>query len=207
MLEILAYFINIQLSAVHTLVLQVKTQDSDVTCTLGRTDLEETSANPTPGLFIDLDNPATCSGQVLQWRLCYYNPSNFHSERDLIIGLQVWRFDQPQRRGSLVGENVLPITIPIPEELENFQCITLDPSEDVPPLNVTEGDLLGVTLRQDLVLPVIANGPNQSPAPRMLFMQPSVFTVMEVDRDSVEASAIQVSNVLHLTAEIGKKCV
>ena len=102
-----------------------------------------------------------------------------------------------------MGQNILVVTIPIPEELENFQCITLDPSEDEP-LNVTEGDLLGVTLRQDLVLPVIANGPNQNPAPRMLFMQPSVFTVTEVDRDSVEASAVQVSNVLHLTAEIGK---
>ena len=188
-----------QLSA---LVLQVKTQDSDVTCTLGRTDLEETSAIPFPGLFIDLDNPASCSGQVLQWRLCYYNPSKFHSERDLTIGLQVWRFDQKQRRGSLVGENVFPITIP--EELENFQCITLDPSEEVPLLNVTEGDLLGITQMQDLVLPVIANGPNRSPAPRMLFMRPSAFTVTEVDRDSAEASTMQVSNVLHLTAEIGK---
>ena len=104
-----------------------------------------------------------------------------------------------------MGENVLLITIP--EELENFQCITLDPSKEVPPLNVTEGDLLGVTLRQNLVLPVIGNGPNQNPAPRMLFIQTSVFTVTEVDRDSAEASAVLVSNVLHLTAEIGKKCV
>ena len=189
------------MSAVHTLVLQVKTQDSDVTCTLGRTDLEETSAIPFPGLFIDLDNPATCSGQVLQWRLCYYNPSNFHFERDLTIGLQVWRFDQQQRRGSLVGQNILVVTIP--EELENFQCITLDPSEDEPPLNITQGDLLGVTLRQDFVLPVVATAPNQSPAPRMLFTQPSVFTVTEVDRD--DAVSVQVTSVLHLTAEIGKK--
>ena len=101
-----------------------------------------------------------------------------------------------------MGQNVLVVTIPIPEELENFQCITLDPSEDVPPLNVTEGDLLGVTLRQDLVLPVIANGSSQSLAPRMLFLQPTVFTVTEVDRDCDEISTVQVTNVLHLTAEL-----
>ena len=29
-------------------------------CILGRTDLEETTSNPTAGLYIDIDNPAVC---------------------------------------------------------------------------------------------------------------------------------------------------
>ena len=104
-----------------------------------------------------------------------------------------------------MGQNILVVTIPIPDELENFQCITLDPPADGPPLNITQGDLLGVTLKQDSVLPVVAAAPNQSPAPRMLFTQPSVLTVTEVDLD--DSVSVQVTSVLHLTAEIGKKIV
>ena len=132
------------------------------TYTQTRTDLVETSAYPNPGLFIDTDNPAVCSGQITAWNVCYYNnPRSFTQLNTLQISLQIWRFDEPIRNSVRVDEHVETVTIP--ETPENFQCITAELSPDEY-MNVSTGDLVGVLLVMDAVLPVVGNTLNDSTA-------------------------------------------
>ena len=121
-------------------------------CTLGRTDLEETSTNPIPGLYIDTNNPAVCSGQITAWNLCYYNPRLFIQSpiSTLQISLQIWRFDEP-RNGVRVGAHVETVTIP--QTPDTFQCITIELSPDEY-MDVSAGDFMRVFLNRDNVLPV-----------------------------------------------------
>lgn len=167
----------------------------------------ETSKNPNPGLYIDLDNPAPCSGQITQWNLCYYDPTPLHSENTVVIGLQVWRFDQLRQNGNLMGENVEEVLIP--PNPTSFKCLLIAVDRERM-VNVSAGDFLGVTLRQNSVLPVVANAPPGSEGiggrqPSLLFLQPSIFTIEQVDLSSQDSDhTILSNNVMHLTADIGK---
>ena len=130
-------------------------------CTLGRTDLEETTSNPTTGLYIDIDNPAVCSGQITAWNLCYYNPRPFiiqPSVSTVQISLQIWKLDE-QQNGVRVGTWCKRgNSITIPQAPENFQCITIELSpEDYMNVSVGARDFIGVCTNLDAVLPVVGN--------------------------------------------------
>ena len=157
----------------------------------------ETTANPNPGLYIDIENPAVCSGQITAWNLCYYNPRVFiqASVSTLQISLEVWRFDE-QRNGVLVGRHMETVAIPVSPE--NFQCIKIKLSPDEY-MDVSAGDVIGVPLmNRDAVLPVVGNIENST----LLFSQVSLPVLNELDMDSIETRS---SNALHVTADIGKK--
>ena len=165
-------------------------------CTLGRTDLEETTSNPTAGLYIDIDNPAVCSGQITAWNLCYYNPRPSiiqPSVSTVQISLQIWRLNEPQN-GAQVGAHVETVTIP--QAPESFQCITIELSpEDY--MNVSVGDFIGVCTNIDAVLPVVGNIEGST----LLFSPAGLLMPNEVDMDNT----IILSSVgLFVTAEIGK---
>ena len=164
-------------------------------CILGRTDLIETSANPNPGLYIDIGNPALCSGQITAWNLCYYNPrpSILPSVSTLQISLQIWRFDGPQN-GVRVGTHVETVTIP--ETPESFQCIKIELSPDEY-MNVSAGDFIGVLMNRDAVLPVVGNIEDST----LLFSPANLFVPTELNMDNIQTRS---RNALHVTAEIGK---
>jgi hypothetical protein len=172
----------------------------DGRCTLGRTNLTVISANPSPGLFIDMQTPASCSGEVMEWNVCYFNPRDFNTDetlRDgLEIGLQVWRFSSPEN-GVMVGEYV--VRIDIPQVTESFQCIRI-PVPSTNYISVEEGDVMGVVVPFNAVLPVVGNFLSASVSPPRLsqFIQ---LDLMVVNR---QPDLILTNNVLHVTAEIGK---
>lgn len=121
-------------------------------CMFGRNDQEETTSFFGSGLFIDLDQPAPCSGLITQWDLCYYRPIvSFHGG-SIPIELQVWRFDDTLSGGQkVVGYEA---DVDIPENPLRFQCISIEvPPEDR--LNITEGDFLGVWMFHNATLPVV----------------------------------------------------
>ena len=167
---------------------------------VGRTDLvEQSGSNPTPGLFIDLDNPATCSGVITEWNICYYNPRGFTFEDHLQIALQIWRFEE--QVGTQLAKRVATVTVP--EEPETFQCITIPLGQDEY-MNITEGDVIGVLLTRDAVLPVVANFNQQDgrPPPRLLFFQPRLVALTMV---TPQGNNFISNQVLHVTAEIGER--
>lgn len=46
---------------------------------IGNTDETETTVSRTQLLYLDTENPATCSGNITNFRVCYYAPENFSS--------------------------------------------------------------------------------------------------------------------------------
>ena len=168
-------------------------------CTLGRTDLVPTSAilTPSSGLFIDSQTPSPCSGQIISWRVCYYNPFfengiNINSSQ---IVLQTWKLSS--EGGTRIGSNTFIISISQPPD--DFQCvnITVDPSDYI---NVSQGHYLGAYLTQDRVLPVIGS---RSDVSSLLFIPADeiVPSTLQVGMTVI----LQISNsAIHVTATIGK---
>ncbi len=165
-------------------------------CTLGRPDLEATSPNLTSGTYIDMTSPASCSGQITQWNYCYYNPQDIgiNANRFLVI-FQVWRLSSAQS-GVVVGRSAE--TIIILPSTQSFQCnsIVLSMNDYI---TVAEGDYLGLRLSGD-ALPAVAN--SNIPGAQLLFIPASFFIPSEID--STTNVQNRVSNVLHVTAKIGK---
>lgn len=165
------------------------------TCTLGR-EWPRNTANPNAGTYIDISNPAACSGQIAEFQLCFYNPRNFHPGADVLpITLQVWRFDDEFVNGILEAERMEDIIIP--QTPENFQCIPVPLNQ---PIQITQGDLLGVQLLENMVLPVIGNV-DQVFGPRILFIEPSE-SPTTINRLTLPVDALFNGNGIHITAEI-----
>ena len=164
-------------------------------CTLGRPNLPQTSPNPTPGLFIDRENPSICSGQITDWRICYYNPRNFNSRDTIRILLQTWRISD--NRGSRISS--YPTTLRIPQQPAIFQCvnISVDPTDYI---DVEQGDFIAVYLFQDEVLPVIANRNDLS---RVCFF-PAGNNVPNAIEPSLPGLVSLSNQAIHISATIGK---
>ena len=57
---------------------------SGQTCTIGRNDESEQGVRTDQRFYLDVNNPATCNGTIINWRVCYYGRSEgqafeFHS--------------------------------------------------------------------------------------------------------------------------------
>lgn len=160
--------------------------------------MDAVSANPTPGLFIDLQTPASCDGVITAWNVCYFNPTHFNSretlQNGLPISLQTWRFEAPENG---VQTNSYMATVPIPEVPQDFQCdrISVPPSEH---MNVAAGDVIGVSVISGAILPVVGNFLLDVPVtPRLTFFHQSDLTQVMRSGDT-----LLTDNVLHVTAEI-----
>ena len=163
-------------------------------CTLGRTQdlVGNTIGFLEPGLYIHIDNPAACSGQITAWNVSYYNPRPFTHLNNLPISLQIWRFNTPMQ-GVRVG--AIARTVTIPTSPLSFQCITIQLSPN-DYMDVIAGDVIGVVTTRDAVLPVVGN----SNGVRLLFSQSAAANV------HVNTGNLTPLNnmALHVTAEIGK---
>lgn len=59
-------------------------------CALGSLLEEEDASHLNEiGHFLDKDNPANCSGQLVAWHLCYH--TNAAPRRNLTVTLRLWR--------------------------------------------------------------------------------------------------------------------
>ena len=141
-----------------------------------------------PGLIIDIDNPAVCSGQITAWNVCYYNPRLFTLLNTLPISLQIWRFNTPTQG---VRVSAIARTLTIPTSPLSFQCITIQLSPN-DYMDVIAGDVIGVVRTVNEVLPVVGN----SNGVRLLFSQSAPA--------SVNTLTVLNDRALHVTAEIGK---
>lgn len=119
---------------------------------MGKVDQEQTVSHSQAGLYIDLDQPASCSGLIYQWNLCYYSPNPIFFGASLPIELQVWSFNEDLTEGIKVVGHAIDVSIP--ENPEKFQCISIEVSLD-DFMEVEEGDFLGVWLHENALLPVL----------------------------------------------------
>ena len=175
-------------------------------CILGRTDIVETEPIINAGVYIDISNPALCSGQITQWNLCYYNPREFANHTDILdIGLQVWRPDNQVEARILMLVDDHEASVDIPQKPDNFQCTSIELDQDEY-TNITAGDFLGVRLSFAAVLPVVNSYQQPDPpAPMIVFEKVRLFSPssIEIDRQSPEV-ALLTSHGIHVTADIGK---
>ena len=165
-------------------------------CTHGRSNLSPTSPYAVPGLYIDRDNPAQCSGQITHWRVCYYNPRKFTTRNSLQILLLTWRLKK--NRVVRIGNH--SITVDIPQHPDDFQCvnISVDPSVHI---DVELGDYIAVYTFSNAVLPVIANTTYESHVyfyPTSLVLPSAINLVMNPKLVTLTDKAVYVS------ATIGK---
>ena len=157
------------------------------------------SANPTAGLFIDMQTPAPCSGLVMQWNICHFNPRVFNIAERLQgggfeVGLQIWSFDGDN--GELVDQYVA--TVDVPEMPGDFQCVTIP----LPPsryMSVVAGDVMGVAANFDApLLPFVGNSNSLNESQLLQFR-----VVFEGVRNVTRTGAtVLTNNVLHVTAEV-----
>ncbi len=171
-------------------------------CTLGRSDIVQTTPNPNPGLYIDISNPALCSGYIRRWNICYYSPRVVNFLSNLQIGLQVWRFDQARQNGVLIAN--YPVTITVPEPPPEFRCVRVEVNQEQF-INVTAGDFLGVVLFQNAVLPVVNNYQQPGPAPTIIFTPNTLFAITEIRRQGTPGVVDIINNGIHVTADIGER--
>ena len=117
-------------------MLRVQTES----CILGSENIQQTSMNTMPGLYLDTSHPVTCQGQLTQWQLCYYRIAAFW--RQYQASLQVWR-DESIGQYTLIGASIQTATITFFDD--QFMCInyTLTQSEYIP---VLQGDIIGIYL-------------------------------------------------------------
>ena len=164
-------------------------------CTLGRTDLTPKLPNANPGLFIDRDSPAPCSGQIINWKICHYNSRKINRRNTLQIFLQTWRntISIASRISSYSA------TIDIPLQPNDFQCvnITVDPADYV---DVQQGDFVGVYTFFDAVLPVVGITNDSS---RVWFV-PTGMTIPTDIQPGTPGITSLTNQAIHVTATIGK---
>ena len=168
---------------------------------LGKSDQVETNPCLDPGLYIDMDQPLSCSGQITSWDLCYYSPNIVFYGTSVPVELQVWRFDDALAQAEkVVGYRY---NVSIPQLPPRFQCISIELNRDEY-MNVMAGDLVGVWLYQNTFIPVVKHTKDFR---HLLFSPPETFngavpTVVRIPTAINEVYYSIQGFAIHLTANV-----
>ena len=168
---------------------------------LGREDLlQQISLNSETGLYIDTQNPVSCSGTLTRWNYCYYIPRG--TTGSVGINLEIWRLSTGGTL-SLVGWHQTRVNISTPSQQIRFRCDsdTLEPEED---LSVMQGDLIGTSIFPPIAaFPVVGdNSPNPS-ASLLHFPIPFQFPSQTQPLTRMAQSGSNLAGrVLHFTVEM-----
>ena len=164
-------------------------------CALGTEGIPESDSIKTPGLYIDVDHPAPCSGELTAWHYCYYEP--FATRRiTYTVQLGVWRLNPQSNLFSKVGE--MEFTERLGRRQDDFECddILLQGNEYI---QIEKGDYLGVILGTP-TLPMAASFTGS----HLLWAT----SVTDLDVQSVAADGGNLEELrdstVHISAEIGE---
>ncbi len=164
--------------------------------------MQQSSVNPTPGLFIQQEGRAPCSGEITQWTVCYYNPETITTRKTFQILLEAWRNVEGVRLFNNVGTNVVEITVP--DQPQDFQCVnvTIDKEDRI---SVLQDDFVGVYLSASSNLPVVTSNSGSSNS-RVFFVQVSVIppTLVAAFGDGAVRATQLSAHAIHVSATIGK---
>lgn len=192
---------------------------------IGNSDQRELRGRSDRGFFLDTNNPATCTGTVTSWRVCYYGPN------DVRIGSYWATYAVYRRMGSdgneryervsqifsavratsnLLGNDVVDGIL----REEGYACYddAIEDSGDMTPVTIQAGDLLGACIFN----PDNAPGDNRRQLDIVGCIETGGSSLLEMSDDECTTKALpsnipssQLSNRsnrrLHLFAAIGMK--
>ncbi len=170
-------------------------QDS---CTVGELLASTVSSSLVGRLFLDIGNPAPCTGTITAWHFCYYEPGRIRDSQDFTALLQVWRPIESSSDYRRVSQTSQTVSVLNTGRSENFECgdMLLQESDFIP---IEENDILGVYIPGLNGLRLVSeNFPSES---ELFFINPGP------DVSSVttsETAQLLTEHKLHLTADIGK---
>ena len=105
----------------------------------------------TPRIYLNTAYPATCSGTVERWRLCFYRPAAHEDGDKYRLTLAVYRRNNTQY--EIVESSLRTITSTFPLQSSDFSCqyINLNTADQ---FNIETGDIIGACIFEP-VLPRI----------------------------------------------------
>lgn len=108
-------------------------------CILGSENIQQTSVNTMPGLYLDTSHPVMCQGQLTQWQLCHYRITFTRQYQAL---LQVWR-EESIDQYTLIGTSMQTVTTSSRDD--EFMCMNYSLTQNEY-IKVLQGDIVGVYL-------------------------------------------------------------
>ena len=119
-------------------------------CTsFGNTDQIRRSDSSAKGLFLDLQNPAQCSGIVTAWHYCFYRLES-SSDINYIVDFVVYRRRQGSNDYDIVESSYRTVDMSGNQlrALNNFNCRTVQlPASDM--FEIQEDDVLGACINDE----------------------------------------------------------
>ena len=160
--------------------------------------------NPTPsdsvtthtsGTYLNTQYPVTCGNHITKWHYCYHTEAATPGAT-LSITVAVWSLDTATNTYIVSPSSIRNITLQPIQTLAKIFCVeeSLNETEYVV---VSTGDLIGVVLPSNNVIPVISS--NSESAISMKFSQ------SEVPLSFLKLELLNSTGIaLHLYASIGK---
>ena len=126
----------------------------DACGSIGNTDQIELTGRTDRRFYLDINNPATCTGTVTSWRVCYYGPDDLRtgsywatyavyrrmgSEGDERYERVSQIFSAVRATSNLVGNSVVDGLI----QEDNYACYDDSVDSGDSPLTIQAGDFLG----------------------------------------------------------------
>ncbi len=166
-------------------------------CIVGDT-VEATESFITNGQYVNLNEPASCSGNLTAWHFCYYRDSIDTTSTIYTIFLRVWRKVQGSRY-SLVSTAEVRGTPN--QNAGDIICVNATLTEDQY-VSVEQGDVIAVYLPFTIpTVSLLASGPAVPQELHQDMRGSTAFSATELRRSDLTAVTIY---GLHLQADIGK---
>ena len=169
-----------------------------INCTMGNENVPENSPVETPGLYIDINNPAPCSGQLTEWHYCYYEPSTRRAST-YTVQLGVWRLNSQSNLYTKMGE--FEITQRVERRSNNFRCASIQLQSDQY-IDIAMGDYLGVIVGTP-TLPMAVSFAGSRLLRATSVTDASTLSVSAAGGDFEELG----NSAIHISAEIGVRCM
>ena len=101
------------------------------------------AAVSTPSIYLNTAHPATCSGTVERWRLCFYRPATHEDGDRYRLTMAVYRINNTQY--ERVESSLRTITRDFPAQSSNFSCQYID-LNTADQFNIETGDIVGACI-------------------------------------------------------------
>jgi len=119
---------------------------SSTQCLAGSKSTATTGTFPT-GVFLDVRNPAPCSGTLVAWNYCFY-PTSFSTQRTVSVTVGVWQFSKEFGRHVAVESSLDVLSADLSRQNPNQRPFFLCGMKTV---------TSGIEIQQGSVVAVVAN--------------------------------------------------
>ena len=156
-------------------------------------------------LYLNIDNPALCSGTITRWEYCFYPPIDngtyhilfaIYRQSDAFPNIPFYQSRSPR----------LNLTISIDYKVdEGFLCSSIFPAEQI---SVQQGDIIGICLPRTNTLDIVSDTSGEHlNGDRLLYREDDCSDIPGTifHLPPLAVLAFQEKRVAHLYAQIGSK--